>query len=326
MKRSAVIAFALLGVLCASPAGAQQAGKTYRVGILTAGTTAARRPLVDAFRRAMAGLGYREGTNLEIIYRFAGGDVNRLPALAVDLVRAKPDVIVAANTASVAAAKRATTSIPIVMTATSDPVGSGFIASLARPGGNVTGTTNMNTELEGKRLQLLKELVPHLQRVAVLRNISNFANLDSWRETQNVARTMGIEVIAVDIRSPNQIDATLGAVPHLHAGAILVLNDAVLASNAASIVRLVAAQRIPAVYGLGRYTVAGGLMVYGDSEIADWARSATYVDRILKGAKPADLPVERPTTFELVVNLKTARTLGIIVPQSILLRATDIIQ
>jgi len=316
----------MLGVVGRAPASAQQAGKTYRVGILTGNTLASDRPLLDSFRRTLSGLGYQEGKNLDIVYRGAGGDYKRLPEFAADLVRAKPDAIVAAGTPMIAAAKRATTSVPIVMTDNPDPVGFGFIVSLARPGGNITGTMNMNAELNGKRLQLLKELVPRLQRVAVLRNPSNSGNLAEWRVAESVARTLGIAAFAVDIRSADQIDGALKTIPHLRADAILVLPDAATVGNAAHVVQLVAAQRMPAIYSLDVFTAVGGLMVYAASSVAIWSQTATYVDRILKGAKPADLPVEQPTTFELIVNLKTARNLGITFPQSILLRATEIIR
>jgi len=316
----------MLAVLRESPAGAQQTGKTYRVGILSGRAPEDDRMNLDAFRRSLSGLGYQERKNLDIVYRSASGDSERYPELAADLVRAKLDVIVAQGTPAIAAAKRATTSVPIVMTNSSEPVGFGFIVSLARPGGNITGPANMDVELIGKRLQLLKELVPRLRRVAVIGNPSDVANLAGWREAESDARRLGMTAVAVEIRSSDQIDAAVKTLPHLRADAIVVLPDTVMLSNAVRIVRLVAAQKLPAVYQNSSYTAAGGLMFYGPSEIATWSRAATYVDRILKGAKPADLPVERPTTFELIVNLKAARDIGITVPQSILLRADQVIR
>ena len=297
------------------PAGAQQPGKTYRVGILSGRTPATERPNLDAFRRALSGLGYEEGKNLEIAYRFAGGDLKRDSELAAELVQAKPDVIVADGYSMIVAAKRATTSVPIVMAENGvDPVGSGLIASFAGPGGNITGMTSMRTDLNGKRLQLLKELVPRLRRVAVVRNPSDSGNLVAWRVMESAAHTIGIAPVAIDIRSPDQIDAALKALPAVHAGALDVMSNLVMSSNAGRIVRLVTAQRLPAVYSVDAYIAAGGLIVFGASEAASWSRAATYVDRILKGANPADLPVERPTTFELTVNLKAARDIGITVP------------
>jgi len=324
VKRSAVLSIALLGVLRALPAAALQTGKTYRVGILSTRTAAYDRPLVDAFRRALSGLGYQEGKNLEIIYRDSGGNDRRLPALAVDLLRTQPDAIVAAGDPAVAAARRATTTIPIVMSPGGDPVGGGFIASLERPGGIITGLTTIPVELVGKDIQLLKELVPRLRRVAVIGNLSNPSDVAEWRAAESVARTGGLTVFSIDVRNAEQIEAALK--PHLHADAILVLTDGLMFSNAERIVRLAAAQRLPAYCPTSAFVVAGGLISYGPSATGMWSQAATYVDKILKGANPADLPVEQPTVFDLVVNLKTARSLGITVPQSILLSADEVIK
>ena len=326
MKRSAVLTIALFGALGVWPAGAQQAGMTYRVGVLTSRTPEHDRPFLNSLRSSLSGLGFKEGTNLEIIYRGADADVKRLPALAAEVVRAKPDAIVAWSTPVIAAAQRATTSIPIVMVHAFDPVGSGFIASLARPGGNITGTTDIEAELEGKRLQLLKELVPRLRRVAVVGDLSLQNDRAGWQAAQNMARTLGIQAFVVDIRSADQIDAAFKTIPQRHADGILVLAAAELGVNAAHVVRLVAAQRLPAVYNGNGFTAVGGLMYYSNSEDELWSQTATYVARILKGANPTDLPVERPTTFELVVNLKAARDIGITVPQSILLQATQVVR
>jgi len=316
----------LLGALGGLPAGAQQAGKTYRVGILSARTLPFDRPGLEAFRRTLFGLGYQEGANLGIIYHGVGGDYKHIRELVGEIVREKPNAIVANGALMISAAQRATSTIPIIMAQNADPVGSGFVASLSRPGGNVTGTTNMDVELVGKRLQLLKELVPRLQRVAVVRNPANPTNLTAWRKAEGAAIAIGVQVIAVDVRSPERIDVGLKTLPRLHANAILVLPDGLMAANAGRIARGAVAHRLPAVYPNGVFVAAGGLMSYGASDVAIWRQTATYVDRIFKGAKPANLPVERPTTFDLVVNLKTARSLGITFPQSILLRATNIIR
>jgi putative tryptophan/tyrosine transport system substrate-binding protein len=326
VRRSAVLGLALLGVLSGSLASAQSAGKTYRVGILTARTVASDRPFLDAFRRAMSSLGYEAGKNLEIVYRYTSGQNTRLSVLAAELVRANVDVIVASSSPAIAAVQHATTSVPIVMLQTSEPFR--FVASLARPGGNITGMDPMEAELEGKRLQLLKELVPRIQRVAVMRDPSNPGNLVSWREAQSVAHRLGIEAFAVDVRSAQQIDAAFETIRRLDADAVLVLPAGVFNLRAAHIVRLVTAQRLPAVYSLVENVPAqlGELMMYGASNVAAWGQAAGYVDRILKGAKPADLPIERPTTFELIVNLKAAHDIGITVPQSILLRADRVIR
>lgn len=311
-------------------ASAQQTGKTYRVAILVSATS--QRRLFDssrdghAFFHTLAGLGFREGKNLEIDYRGADGNVERLSGLAAEIVRTKPDVIVASSSPAIAAAKRATTSIPIVMGNSVDPVGSGFVASLARPGANITGPTNIDVELVGKWLQLLGEVAPRMQRIAVTRNPTNSTDLAIWREAERAARTMRMQVVAVDFASPNQIEGAFRTIAHLHADAILVLPDGVTVANARRVVQLVAAQHLPAVYGAYFFPTVGGLMSYTASETGIWSQAASYVDRILKGAKPADLPVERPTTFDLIVNLKAAHSLGITVPQSLLLQATEVIR
>lgn len=325
MKRAAVLTIALLGVLGVLPAAAQQSGKTYVVGVLSDTAMVADEAPVAALRRKLAGLGYNEGKNLKILYR-SSTDYKQLPELAAGLVRAKVDVIVVAGTPAITAAHHATSSIPIVMTSNPDPVGAGLVLSLARPGGNITGLENMGAELTGKELQLLRELIPHLQCVAVLLNRSNRGNLGVWRSLSSTARSTGIQLVEVDIRSPAQIDAAFKTLPQLRPGALMVLNDGVMLSNAAHVVQLIAARRVPAVYGLPQYTDAGGLMSYGASADGLWIQVASYVDRILKGASPADLPVENPTTFQLIVNLKTAHNLGLTVPQSILLRATQVIR
>jgi len=316
----------LLGVVGRLPAAAQQTGKVYRVGILSGVSLGTDGRLVNALRSALSELGYHEGKNLEIIYRAAGGDRTRFPALAADLVRAKPDVIVVEGTRVIEAAQRATTSIPIVIVYSSNAVALGFVASLARPGGNITGMTTGMAELFGKDLQILKELVPHIERVAVIRDPSNAANLASWRVAESVAPALGIHVFAVDLQSPEQTDAAFKTIRRLRADAAAVLPGAASPTQPERFVRLAAAQRLPALYTVEAFMAAGGLVSYGPSEIADWREAATYVDRILKGANPADLPVDRPKTFELTVNLKTARSLGITVPQSILLRADRVIK
>jgi putative tryptophan/tyrosine transport system substrate-binding protein len=314
----------LLGALGGFPAAAQQADKMYRVGILTSRSLVYDRPLLDGLRRSLAGMGYREGKNLEIIYRNAAGDIKQLPELATGLVRMNPDAIVAGGDTSIAAAKRATKSVPIVMAPAVDPVGDGFVVSLARPGGNITGVTNIEVELVSKQLQLLKELVPRARSVAVVRNPSVPASLAAWREAESVGHTIGIQAFALDETSADQLGAALKQ--HLRTDGILVLPDGVTLGNVERVVRLVAAQRLPALYPTSQFVVAGGLVSFASSPIGTWSQAATYVDRILKGAKPADLPVERPTTFELVVNLKTARALGITFPQSILLSADKVIR
>jgi len=332
MTRSALLGIALLGVLLGSPAAAQEAGKTYRVGILTGRGPAYDRPLVAALLHTLSSGGFQEGKNLAIVYRGAGGNLKRLPELAGELLRAKPDVIVANGPIVVAVMKRATTSVPIVMTRVPDPIELGFVSSIARPGGNITGLGGEGgSEMTGKWVQLLKELVPNLQRIAVAGNdiVAGNANRTVQREmdaARRSARTVGVTTVDVGIRSSGQIDAAFKAIQHAHPDAILVLADPVVSNNAAHIVRNVAAVHLPAIYTNGTMTALGGLMSYNSSETDEWAKAATYVDRILKGAKPADLPVQQSTTYDLVVNLKTARTLGVTIPQSILLQATHVIR
>lgn len=326
VKRSGFLGLGLLA-LCESPARAQQTGKTYRVDILSGRTLAYDRLLLAAFRRTLSGLGYVDGKNATVLYRSCGGDYAQLPALAAGLVRAKPDAIVAVTPQAVIAAKHATASVPIVMCDVSDPVADGLVASLSRPGNNVTGTANMAGQLSAKRLELLKEMVPRLRRLAVILNRASVANLNSMRGLEAEVGPSGIQLLAVDVRSPNQIDAAFKTIAHQDADALLVLPDGMLVSNAARIVLLATTLRLPAVIASGdTASRAGGLMSYGASETGVWGQAATYVARILKGAKPADLPVAQPTSFNLIVNLKTARALGITVPQSILLQATQVIR
>ena len=296
----------------------------YRLGYLT--PTTRLMTGLDAFRRALSGLGYTEGRNLEIIVRAADGDMQRIPGLAADLVRRKPDAILAVGSAAIAALKRATTSIPIVMTESTDPVGAGFIASLAHPGGNITGVADMDVELNGKWLQLFGELVPHLQRVAVAGNPLNPGNRLMQRAATRLAGTIGMTAFAVDIPSADRIDTALSALRQRRADALIVLGDPVTVLEAAHVVRLVTAQKVPAIYEQDSFIAAGGLMYYSSSDKAMFVQAASYVDQILKGANPGELPAARPTTFDLVVNLKAARAIGITIPQSILLQATQIIR
>lgn len=326
MKRPAVLGLALFAVLRELPARAQPAGKTYRVGILSGRTAASDRLDLGAFRRELSSLGYHEGKNLELVYRAVGGDYSRLPGVTAALVGSHVDAIVAQGTNQVIAAKRATTSVPIIIVEIADPVSLGLIASLARPGGNITGVTNLSAALVGKQLELLKELVPRLRRIVVLRNPDNLANSIALRTAHRAARTLGMAVVVSDVRSSAQIDAAVKTIPKLRADAALVLADGMMLAHAARIVQVAAELRLPAVYPQNSFSSAGGLIAYGVSTTAQWSQAATYVDRILKGAKPADLPVENPAIFELIVNLKTARSLGLTVPQSILLSANQVIK
>ena len=314
-----------LGVFSAPFGGdAQEPGKVPRVGFLGP-RSRSDGPFVGAFLQGLRELGWVEGQNIAIEYRFAEGQSDRLPDLAAQLVRLKVDVILATSTPPALAAKNATRTIPIVMTSL-DPVGSGLVASLARPGGNITGLSLMHTELLGKRLELLKEVLPKVGRVAVLSNPGNPGNVRALETVKTTARSLGVKLQILEARGPNEFEAAFAAMARERAGALLVVPDAVFGFHRAPLQVLAAKSRLPTMYGLREHTEAGGLMSYAVDLRDSLRRSATYVDKILKGTKPADLPIEQPTTFELVINLKTAKALGLTIPPSILLRADSVIQ
>ena len=307
-------------------AGAQLATKVPRVGFLITGSSQGVQPLLDAFRQGLRELGYVEGQSIAIEYRWAEGKYERLSDLAAELVRLKLDVIVAVATPAVQAAKQATKAIPIVMLSVGDPVASGFVASVARPGGNITGLANIAPELVGKQLQLLREVVPTFSLVAVLWNPANPSNASQLREAETTARALGVRVQPLEAQGPSDIDRAFAAMTRERAGALLVLSDSMLIVQRERIADLAAKSRLPAMYGLRLHAEAGGLMAYG-ANLLDLVRlTATYVGKILKGAKPADLPVEQPTKFELVINLKTAKALGLTIPQMLLQRADQVIE
>jgi ABC-type uncharacterized transport system substrate-binding protein len=321
----------LLGATAAWPlaASAQQLGKVHRIGCLmfaSAGDSAYAR-LIEAFRRGMRDLGYIEGRNLAIEYRYAGDNHERLAALAAELVRMEVDVIVSHGTPGTLAAKRATATIPIVTTSAGDPVGSGLVASLAQPGGNVTGLSLMMADLGGKRLQLLTEFVPGLARAAILWNALNPFNALLLRQTEDAAATLGIELQSIAVRGADDFDrAFASAAAGQRAGALIVVEDGLTLARRAQIVDFVAGLRLPAIYGLKEFVEAGGLVSYG-AHLADlYRRAASHVDKILKGAKPADLPVEQPTRFELLVNVRTAKALGLELSPMLLARADEVIE
>ena len=316
-------------VLLASPlaAEAQQApAKVPRIGFLVGASPADGAPFLEIFRQALRELGYVEGQNITIEYRFAEGRPDRLPAVAAELVRLKVDVIVTSAPPVPQAAKQATRTIPIVFTSAVDPVGAGLVASLARPGGNITGLANMGSEVVGKHLELLKEAAPTVSRVAILQNPNNRIHAPALREAEGAARALGVRLDVLQARTPAGIDAAFAAMHSQRAGGVLVLRDSFFFVQRTQIVALAAKSRLPAMYGFREYAEAGGLMAYHASLFQMWRRAATYVDKILRGAKPADLPVEQPTTFELVINLKTAKALGLTIPPSLLGRADEVIQ
>jgi len=322
----AVLAVSLLAAPLA--ADAQQAGKVPRIGFLGVTSPSDRPSHLDAFRQRLRELGWVEGQNIVIDYRYAEGRVDRLPDLAAELVRLKVDLIVAsAGTQAATAAKNATETIPIVMIYVRDPVGTGLIASLARPGGNVTGVSgSAGLELFAKQLELLKETVPKIRRVAILSNPDNAYHQLAIREVNVAARSLGVQLQLLEARGPNEFDGAFAAMAKERVGALLVLSDAIFGSHRTRLADLAARSRLPAAFGVRDDVEAGGLMSYGPSILDSYRQAATYVDRILRGAKPAELPVERPTKFELVINMKTAKALGLTIPQSVLLRADHVIE
>src|SRR5438874_3975441 len=327
-RRSTVLALLALG---AAPftAEAQQATKVARIGYL-ANNPATSPYLRETFLQGLRDLGYVEGRNLVIEYREAEGKADRLPALAAELVALKVDVILAAgSTLTARVAKEATTTIPIVFAAVGDPVGSGLVTSLARPGGNVTGLSSFGAELVGKRLELLKQAVPGVDRVAVLwfpGALGERTDKDMLREAEAAARALGVRLQFVEARDPADFDRAFSDMTRARAGALTLLPANMFLREHRRLVDLAAKNRLPAVYPWREGVDAGGLMSYG-ANLADLQRrAATYVDKILKGAKPGDLPVEQPTKFELIINLKTAKDLGLTIPQSVLAHADEVIQ
>jgi len=315
-------------VLLAAPlaVAAQQAGKVPRIGVLWPYSPAIATPFGDAFRQGLGTLGYVEGRNIALEERWADGKFDRLASLAAELIRLKVDVLVTASTPATQAAQQATKTTPIVMTLVSDPVDSGFVANLANPGGNVTGLSYMHPELSRKRLELIKDVIPKVSRVAVLSNPSNPSIRPLLRETEAAARVLSVQLQVVEARDSGQLDSVFVAMSKERARALVVMPDAVFQDQRRRIVDLAAKSRLPAMYPWREAVEAGGLMAYGASGRDILRRAAAYVDKILKGAKPADLPVEEPTKFEFVINLKTAKTLGLTIPPSLLARADEVIQ
>ena len=312
-----------LGLLSVPFAAAQQAVKVARIGYVSLGSAV---DAAKALRQGLRELGYIEGQNLVIEDRYAEGKAERLPELVAELVSLKVDIIVAAGTPPPLAAKRATKTIPIVMTSAGDPVGSGLVDSLARPGGNVTGMSLFSPNITGKRLQLLKDIIPSISRVAVLWNASNPIAALNVKEAEAAARTLGLRVQSLEVHGPEDMESTLPAAISGRAGALFALDDPLLFQYRQRIVDFAARNRLPASAFFKEFAHAGGLMTFGPDLAASGRRAASFVDKILKGAKPADLPVEQPTKFELVINLKTAKALGLTIPQSLLVRADEIIQ
>jgi len=320
-----IVLCTMLIALCCS-VDAQQPTKVPWIGWLTGASPSAQLARIEAFRQGLRELGYVEGKNIVIEYRYAEAKLDRLPALAAELVRLKVDVIVSAGSPATRPAKEATATIPIVMAQDSDPVGNGFVASLARPGGNITGLATLAPEISGKQLELLKEIVPKLSRVAVLGTSTRPGTAQSLKEIELAARAFGVKLQYLDVLSSKDIETAFREASKGRAGAIVVLGSPVFTSQRTQIVELAVKSRLPAISWRSDFVEAGGLMTYGVSITDLDRRAATYVDKILKGAKPADLPVEQPTKFELIINLKAAKQIGLTIPPNVLARADRVIR
>lgn len=322
------LALAGLGVLagCGVPSSQVQPPSRVPLVAMLAGV-AAPTPRVEAVQRGLRELGYVDGQNVTFDYRYAEGKEERLPQLAAELVALNPQVIVTINSAAIRPAKTATATIPIVMVAdNADPVAVGYIASLAHPGGNVTGLTGLSPAVTQKRLQLLSEAVPGLSRVGMLRNPASQDRDFLWSETESAARTLGLELRALDARKADDFEGAFELAVQEHLQAMVVVRDPLVTTNRQRIADLAARHRIPAMYASPEFVAVGGLMTYGSDTLEMYRRTAAYVDKILRGAKPADLPVEQAEHFEFVINLKAASDLGLAMPESVVLRATEIIR
>jgi putative ABC transport system substrate-binding protein len=316
-----------LGILLGSLAAqAQQTGNVYRIGFLGNSTAALEANLVGPFREGLRDLGYVEGRNVLIEYRWAEGKYDRFPALIGELLALKVAVIVTAGTPATLAVKKATTSVPLVMTAVGDPVGTGIVPSLSHPGGNITGLTAISTEMDAKRLELLREVVPSVSYIALLWNAASPLQVLAEKQVQAAAQVLRMRVLSLGVKTEEEIKSALAVMARERPDALLVLADRLLLHHRALIMDFATRHRLPGVHAYRELVEAGGLMSFGPSYADMHKRAAYFVDRILKGAKPGDLPVERPRTFELVINLKVAKALGLTIPQSVLLRGTEIIQ
>jgi ABC-type uncharacterized transport system substrate-binding protein len=318
---------ALAGTLAAPLAGgAQEAARVWRIGFLAPGSYTSGDPRVEALRRGFLELGYAEGRNLAFEFRWAGGKAARLPALATELAKLKVDVIVTQGTQATDAARRAVTTIPIVFAVAGDPIGTGLVTSLAQPGANVTGLTDIAPEIAGKRLELVREAVPGISRIAVLWNPANPSAGPQMKDTGAVARSIGLSVRSLELRDVSQLEGAFATAVQDQARAVVVLSDGALYGRRVQIAELAAKHRVPCIAWTPEFAKSGCLMAYGANVVELHRRAAAFVDRILKGASPGRLPVEQPTKFELVINLKTAKALGLTIPPSLLLRADQVLE
>lgn len=316
---------ALLCALVLASAAYGQLPKVYRIGMLETTSESANRANLNAFLKGLHEAGYVQGLNVVIDYRSADGRADRFPALAAELVRARPDVIVTRGFAAARAAKNAGT-IPVVMATGADPVAAGVVKSLAQPGGNVTGLTTLVSELAGKRVEVLKELDPKASRIAAMLNLANPTGAEERREIESACSSLGVQALIFDVRNAEALQRALDAAALRHADALLINAEAVLLANRETILAFARNYRLPVMYAAREYVEGGGLISYGVSYPHLYYRAASYVDRILKGAKPADMPIEKPTQMYLVINVRAATALGIAIPSQLLLRADELIQ
>ena len=316
------------GALLAAPLApeAQPARKTVRLGVLMVGAPSAARTYVQGFEQGLREHGYREGEDFTVVYRYVEGTVDDFRTAATELVGDRVDVIVAWGTSAATGAKQATRAIPIIAIAVGDPVGTGLIASLTRPGGNITGLSNISAELGAKQLNLLKELLPLLTDVAVFRNPTNPVSASQLQWTTTAARSLQIKLHLIDVHGPDEFETAFSAATKEKAGAMTALADPMFLSHRARIAELAVKSRLPSAFNWRQYAEAGGLLAYGPSAEEMWRRAAAFVDEVLRGTRPSDLPFEQPTRFELVINLKTAKVLGLTIPQSLLQRADQVIE
>ena len=330
--RSSIPSMRMFLLLCAmvftlcGRAGAQHTKEIPRIGFLSSLSPATVSDRIEAFRQALRELGYIEGKNIVIEWRYAEGKIDRLPELATELVRLKVNVIVTGGPAVNRFAKEATATIPIVLPFDNDPVGNGFVASLARPGGNITGLSTLAPEISGKQIELLKEMIPKLSRVAVFGNSNQPGNPQALKETELAAQAFRVELHYLDVRGPEAIDTAFREAKSWRADAVIVLGNVVVTSHSKQFAELALKTRLPAIYWSPEFVDAGGLMAYSVSITDLFRRAATYVDKILKGAKPADLPVEQPKKFEFIINLKAAKQIGLTIPPNVLARADRVIK
>ena len=328
MKKN-ILGFALGAMLLALSvlAGAQQATKKIpRVGILSLNPASVQKDRVEAFREALRKLGYVEGQNITIEYRYGDNKSERMPKLAAELVHLNVDVIVTTGSSATRPAKEATTAIPIVMMSDNDPVGSGFVASLARPGGNITGLTNVGGDLGDKRLELLKEIIPKLSRVAVFRDLTNVTEGIGVDEIEPTARVLKLQTQRFELAKVEDFDSQFQAIMKWRPGGLMIVGGPLMNGHRKRIVEFTAKNKLAAMYNREEFVDAGGLVSYATNFIDLTRRAATYVDKILKGTKPADLPVEQPTTFEFIINLKAAKQIGVTIPPNVLVRADRVIR